>query len=41
MKIALAQQNYIVGDFEGNLGKILKGIDEAASKVLISSFFLN
>jgi NAD+ synthase (glutamine-hydrolysing) len=32
MKIALAQQNYIVGDFEGNLGKILKGIDEAAAK---------
>jgi len=30
MKIALAQQNYIVGDFEGNLGKILKGIDDAA-----------
>lgn len=29
MKIALAQQNYIVGDFEGNLGKILRAIDEA------------
>lgn len=32
MKIALAQQNYIVGDFGGNLEKILRGIDEATAK---------
>jgi NAD+ synthase (glutamine-hydrolysing) len=31
MKIALAQQNYIVGDFDGNLSKILKGIDDACA----------
>jgi NAD+ synthase (glutamine-hydrolysing) len=29
VKIALAQQNYIVGDFEGNLAKIISGIQEA------------
>jgi NAD+ synthase (glutamine-hydrolysing) len=29
MKIAIAQQNYIVGDFEGNYLKIIQGIDEA------------
>jgi len=29
MKIALAQQNYIVGDFEGNLRKIFDAIDQA------------
>jgi NAD+ synthase (glutamine-hydrolysing) len=29
MKIALAQQNYHIGNFEQNMEKILKGIDEA------------
>jgi NAD+ synthase (glutamine-hydrolysing) len=30
MKIAIAQQNYIVGDFEGNYDKITQAIDEAS-----------
>ena len=30
MKIAIAQQNYIVGDFEGNYNKITQAIDEAS-----------
>lgn len=29
MNIFLAQQNYLIGDFEGNLKKILSGIEEA------------
>lgn len=29
MRIALAQQNYLIGDFEGNLKKIISGIAEA------------
>ncbi|HUH74335.1 MAG TPA: NAD+ synthase [Chitinophagales bacterium] len=29
MKISIAQQNYIVGDFEGNYQKIIHAIDEA------------
>src|SRR5258706_9683949 len=29
MKIALAQQNYLIGDFEGNRKKIIDGIHEA------------
>lgn len=32
MKIAIAQQNYIVGDFEGNYQKIIEGIDNAVSQ---------
>ena len=31
MKIAIAQQNYHVGNFEANTGKILEGIDRAKS----------
>jgi NAD+ synthase (glutamine-hydrolysing) len=29
MKIALAQQNYVIGDFEGNLKKIIEAIHQA------------
>src|SRR5438034_10511756 len=29
MKIALAQQNYLIGDFEGNRKKIIDGIHQA------------
>jgi NAD+ synthase (glutamine-hydrolysing) len=29
MKIALAQQNYHIGNFENNISKIIKGIEEA------------
>lgn len=29
MKIALAQQNYIIGDFEGNVSKILSALQQA------------
>ena len=29
MKIAIAQLNYLIGDFDGNLAKILKYIDKA------------
>src|SRR5580765_1225209 len=29
MKIALSQQNYLIGDFEGNRNKILEGIRQA------------
>jgi NAD+ synthase (glutamine-hydrolysing) len=32
MKIALAQQNYHIGNFASNTEKILKGIDEAVNK---------
>lgn len=32
MKIAIAQQNYIVGDFEGNYQKIIEGINSAVSQ---------
>ena len=32
MKIALAQQNYIVGDFEHNVGKIISAISTAKTK---------
>lgn len=32
MKIILAQQNYLIGDFEGNLQKIIAGIGEAKKK---------
>ncbi|MBA2407890.1 MAG: NAD+ synthase [Chitinophagales bacterium] len=32
MKIALAQQNYIIGDFEGNRKKIIAGIREAKKR---------
>jgi NAD+ synthase (glutamine-hydrolysing) len=32
MKIALAQQNYIIGDFEGNRNKIIAGIREAKKR---------
>ena len=31
MKIALAQQNYHIGNFEHNTQQILKGIDEAVA----------
>ena len=29
MKIFLAQQNYLIGDFEGNTRKIIDAINEA------------
>ena len=29
MKIFLAQQNYLIGDFENNTSKILKAIEDA------------
>lgn len=32
MKIALAQLNFFVGDFEGNLAKMLKAVEEAKSQ---------
>lgn len=32
MKIALAQQNYMIGDFEGNRKKIINGIREARNQ---------
>ena len=32
MKIALAQLNYHIGDFEGNLAKITGAVSEATSK---------
>ncbi|MCK4879451.1 MAG: NAD+ synthase [Bacteroidales bacterium] len=32
MKIALAQLNYLIGDFEGNLAKITGAVSEATSK---------
>ena len=32
MKIALAQLNYLIGDFEGNLAKITDAVSEATSK---------
>ena len=31
MKIAIAQLNYIIGDFDGNISKILKSIKKAKS----------
>src|SRR3954467_1198108 len=40
MKIGLAQQNYMIGDFKGNFEKmktaILKGIDEQADLIVFS-----
>ena len=32
MKIALAQQNYHIGNFENNISKIIKGIEEAKAQ---------
>lgn len=32
MKIAIAQQNYIIGDFEGNTQKMIKAIEQAKSE---------
>ena len=32
MKIALAQLNYLIGDFDGNQSKILKAIDRACDQ---------
>ncbi len=32
MKIAIAQLNYIIGDFEGNTNKMLEAIEVAKSK---------
>jgi NAD+ synthase (glutamine-hydrolysing) len=32
MKIAIAQINYLIGDFEGNLKTILERVEEAKAK---------
>ena len=41
MKIALAQQNYHIGNFESNIKKIIAGIEAAKNQEQNWSFFPN